>query len=323
MRNFKMFLVFVVLSFTGQDVFAAGNEFLKDLGRQLAVDYARTAVVREAENSSDARYGNPRQPQTIVNVQPQGGSGQQGGQGYYSGATIDGAHYEGEISNYVPHGFGVYTWTDGKKYSGEWSNNKRTGQGTYTWPNGQKYIGEFRDDSYSGQGTLTFSDGRKYIGEFKDDKKSGHGTFTWVDGRKYVGKWRNGKKSGQGTFTLPSGLKHIGEWRDGKRNGHGTDTLGNGTFVGEYRDGRTYEGTFTGKDGTIISGVFGDIKSGDITYPDGRKYSGEWNGSAKFLGVEVPPGSWTYERPHGFGKMAYPDGTVKIGMWWKGEFVDR
>ena len=154
--------------------------------------------------------------------------------------------------------------------------------------------------SVNGQGTYVFSDGRKYVGEFRDDKPNGEGEFSFPDGRKYVGEFKDGDPNGQG--------KHI---------------CLNGVFVGEFRAGLDYRGVFTGKDGTIITGIFsGEKKSGTIIYPDGRKYEGEWSSDREALGLleEVPPGFWTYERPHGVGKMTYPGGRAKHGIWRSGEF---
>ena len=98
----------------------------------------------------------------------------------------------------------------------------------------------------------------------------------------------------------------------------------NGVFVGELRDNKIYRGTFTGKDGIVLTGIFsGETKAGAIDYPDGRKYNGEWNGDSVFLGVAVTPGHWSYEKPHGIGKMTYPDGKIEEGIWRKGDFLGK
>jgi antitoxin component YwqK of YwqJK toxin-antitoxin module len=42
------------------------------------------------------------------------------------------------------------------------------------------------------------------------------------------------------------------------------------------------------------------------TWPDGRKYEGEWK-----IG-----------KPIGIGKKVYPDGKLKEGYWDKGKFIE-
>ena len=146
------------------------------------------------------------------------------------------------------------------------------------------------------------------------------------DGSYYKGQILNRHPHGFGTRTWTTGWKYVGQFRNGKREGQGTEYGTNGTFVGEMKNGRAYKGTFTGKDGTIITGIFGEgTKSGTIIYPDGRKYEGEWNGDPEFLGTAgtMAPGSWSYERPHGIGKMIFPDGTIKEGIWNKGKFLGK
>lgn len=190
--------------------------------------------------------------------------------------------------------------------------------------NGCHYEGYIFDNKFHGFGTLTCPSGEKYVGQFRDGKYGGQGTYTWPSGEKYVGQLRDGKRSGHGTHTSSDGCKYVGQYRDGKRSGHGRSTYINGVFVGEMKEGRVYKGTFTGDDETIITGIFGDgIGTGTIIYPDGRRYEGEWNGNAKFLGATIVRGHWTHERPHGFGKMTYLDGTIKEGSWRKGEFFSK
>jgi len=178
------------------------------------------------------------------------------------------------------------------------------GYGTYTWANGQKYAGEFKEDNLNGSGTLNLLDGQKYVGEFV-----------------------NGKYNGQGTFTSLNGVIYIGQFKEGKAEGQGTKTCISGTFVGEMKEDTTYKGTFTGKNGITLTGTFsGEIKSGTINYPDGRKYEGEWTADPTLLGIPletIPLGSWVYEQPHGLGKMAHPDGTIQKGLWEKGQFVGK
>jgi hypothetical protein len=88
---------------------------------------------------------------------------------------------------------------------------------------------------------------------------------------------------------------------------------------------RYYEGLVS--NGGYYSGRMFNNKAygyGTITYPDGRKYEGEWNEQPEERRKtieEAIQGQWVYERPHGIGKMTYPDGTIKEGLLQKGEFL--
>lgn len=215
-------------------------------------------------------------------------------------------------------------WTNGGHYKGEMLNNQPHGFGTYTFASGTKYVGQFKDRKWEGQGTLTFADGRKFVAQFKDGNVEGQGTYTSPDGQKYVGQFKDNKYNGQGTLTLPGEGEYVGQFKEDMMEGQGTLTCSNGIFVGEMKENLGYKGTFTGKDGIVLTGVFhGEIQEGTIDYPDGRKYEGEWNGDPEFPGVVTPPDHWTYERPHGVGKMTSPDGKIEEGIWNKGKFLGK
>ena len=170
------------------------------------------------------------------------------------------------------------------------------------------------------------TDGGDYKGGMFNNKPHGFGTYTLPDGQKYVGQFKDGKRDGQGTYTSPDGRKYVGQFKDGKRDGQGTYTYANGVFVGDWNDGVSCKGKFTGKDGIVLTGVFSyGTTAGTIDYPDGRKYDGEWNGDASFLGVAetATRGNWIFEVPHGVGKMVYPDGKIEEGLWNKGKFLGK
>ena len=54
----------------------------------------------------------------------------------------------------------------------------------------------------------------------------GQGTTTWSNGSRYEGSYSGGKRSGQGTYTWTNG-RYVGEWRDGRRF-NGRDTTADG-----------------------------------------------------------------------------------------------
>ena len=288
----------------------------KIVARDLAYMGMQQAVVSGVKNSIEGPRG------TTVNVTS--GVNNVVQQKYYDGKMTDGSYYKGEIEtvNNKLHGFGAHTSTNGEKYVGQFKHGIKDGQGTLTGISGQKYVGQFKDDKPHGFGAYTWTDGGKYVGQYKHGIRDGHGTLTGANGEKYVGQFKDGKLDGQGTYTWTNGEKYVGQFKHGIRDGQGTHTCLNGVFVGDWNDDVPYKGKFTGKDGTVLTGVFNcGTKAGTIDYPDGRKYDGEWNGDPKFLGVAETGGKWTFEVPHGVGKMMYPDGKIEEGIWQKGKFL--
>mmetsp|Transcript_1515 Transcript_1515/g.3318 ORF Transcript_1515/g.3318 Transcript_1515/m.3318 type:complete len:334 (-) Transcript_1515:1693-2694(-) len=67
---------------------------------------------------------------------------------------IDGDRYEGQYTEGMMHGHGVYTWTsDDSTYFGEWNNNSQSGCGVKLYGSGAVEVGEWKDDQYLGEYT--------------------------------------------------------------------------------------------------------------------------------------------------------------------------
>ena len=69
-------------------------------------------------------------------------------------------------------------------------------------------------------------------------------------------EWKDGKYHGQGTYTFKDGSTYVGEWKDDKYHGQGT-WFGKGVwkgqkYVGEYKDGKEWNGKLYDKNGNII-----------------------------------------------------------------------
>ena len=205
----------------------------------------------------------------------------------------DGEHikYVGEFKDGKPYGSATVTYVDGRKYVGELNQyTELHGQGTMTYADGKKYVGEFKNGKRDGKMTATYADGSKYVGEFKNDKKNGVGTKTYTDGGKYSGDWKDGKRHGYGTEILPGPEKgefnqYVGEFKNGKRDGNGTVTnkaYPKFKMVGEFKNGLAHgKGKITFPDGRKSSGEFkkGDLYNGEATGEDGTKYivkRGKW-----------------------------------------------
>jgi len=187
----------------------------------------------------------------------------------------NGNKYVGEIYG-RPNGQGELITLDKKKYIG-FMDRLFSGQGKSTDSNGNIYQGEFKFGWKSGQGTEIFSDGRKYIGEFRLNKPNGAGIETYPDGTKYEGNFIDGKFNGDITITFPDGTKYEGEGINGEIKGYGKYTFTDGIkfrgkyfryigvkswsghtyhsdgseFIGDWKDGKPWNGTFYFKNRNI------------------------------------------------------------------------
>lgn len=87
-----------------------------------------------------------------------------------NGIYIDsGTTYDGQFSEDLYHGNGVYTAIDGSTYRGEWKLGKMHGKGTYTWPDGSSYEGNFEEGKIAGEGVYLDNNKRVWTGSFKDE----------------------------------------------------------------------------------------------------------------------------------------------------------
>jgi hypothetical protein len=192
------------------------------------------------------------------------------GQGTFT--TTNGDKYVGEWKNGKRNGQGTYTYPSGSKYVGEYKDGLPNGQGTFTFGKGKwdgdKYVGEWKNGEKNGQGTYTWSSGNKYEGEWKDeDKWNG---IQYESNGKIQFKYVNGKelKHNGGTLYRWGEVPDIlwkefgdketqpvykGDVKDGKPNGIGILTYSVGSkYVGEWKDGEIYNGTYNNKRGDIL-----------------------------------------------------------------------
>ena len=74
------------------------------------------------------------------------------------------------------------------------------------------------------------------------------------------------------------------------QDGHGTHEYNNGTYVGEYKDGKRHgQGTFTSTKGTQYVGAwkYGKMHGeGTYTFASGNQYRGEWKNGSQWTGKE-------------------------------------
>jgi len=64
---------------------------------------------------------------------------------------VDGDRYEGQYTEGMMHGHGVYTWTsEDSTYFGEWKDNSQNGCGVKLYGSGAVEMGEWKDDQFIG-----------------------------------------------------------------------------------------------------------------------------------------------------------------------------
>ena len=122
----------------------------------------------------------------------------------YEGRCVDGyaegsgtakglAHYTGNFSRGLKHGYGIKIWPSGDRYEGEFRNDRKHGIGLYTW---------------GGNGPAA---GQLYKGSFLEDMRHGLGAYSWPTGEQYEGEWAKGEPLGPITHIPPSKSRAIQE----------------------------------------------------------------------------------------------------------------
>jgi hypothetical protein len=185
--------------------------------------------------------------------------------------------------------------------------------GKYQLEDGVCYNGDIVNGLRQGFGTLTRPDGYSYRGIWANDKRHGEGHETLPDGSNYDGDWYNDEKSGWGVSTYLDGTEHKGDWKGGVKNGWGRIVYGEDN---DKLKGRIYSGQWR-MDGDNLQG------KGEILYPNGDTYTGEWVNEARHgRGIHKASdgtnciGTWENDEAI-FGDIIYPDGTNSTGIRWK------
>ena len=132
----------------------------------------------------------------------------------------NGGHYEGDLIDNSPNGYGIVVLPNGENYEGNWYNGKPSGKGITNWSNGNSYEGNFVNGLPNGIGIYTTPFNERYEGSWSNGKKHGRGVFTSPYGN-YEGEWVNDKPNGNGVLTA-NGARYVGEVSDSLPNGYGT-----------------------------------------------------------------------------------------------------
>ena len=144
-------------------------------------------------------------------------------------ALPNGDRYQGEVTDGVLNGPGIYVWADGDRYEGTFLRALPHGEGTYTWADGRQYVGDFVQGRRHGQGELSWPNGDRFTGSFDGNKRHGRGTMKWHTGEIYSGEFDSGAMHGQGEYRWPNGDRHIGAFVRDQRSGVGILVQSNGT----------------------------------------------------------------------------------------------
>ncbi|CAB9519739.1 whole genome shotgun sequence [Seminavis robusta] len=184
---------------------------------------------------------------------------------------------------------------DAKQAKGKTNNNSQRrrkvgiphGTGTMKYEGGRFYKGHWRDGHWHGSGLLRNANGDSYEGEFVYDARHGHGIYKYENGDVYEGDFTEDKRHGKGTFMFHNGSVYRGDFVNGDFEGYGWYEFDDGYYEGEW-----------------VAGAYHGI--GTLQYTDGGSYTGRF-----FEG-----------KAHGLGEERDADGTIRRGVWSKGELSD-
>lgn len=169
--------------------------------------------------------------------------------------------YEGEFSEFEPHGKGVFFLSNGDIYKGDFILGEMTGKGTYIFNDKTYYCGDFIKGLFNGEGTMKWSNGveyhgifsnscfynkgkifndfinEKYIGNFDKNEFNGKGIYKYQNGDKYEGDFVNGIRKGKGHYKAQNGAEYIGTWDKDLPNGEGMVFCNKFKIKGIWADG--------------------------------------------------------------------------------------
>lgn len=156
------------------------------------------------------------------------------GPGIYLWANGD--RYEGTFLSALPHGKGTYTWADGRQYVGDFLQGKREGQGVLSWPNGDRFTGGFVANKREGQGVMTWHTGEVYRGQFQAGTIHGEGEYAWPNGNRHKGLFDRDQRSGLGILLRADGTSWSGVFFEGEPNGLGIERQASGAMTLQRRE---------------------------------------------------------------------------------------
>ena len=205
------------------------------------------------------------------------------------------------------NGHGVYTWPTGDRYEGEWKDDKRAGHGVSTWPDGRRHEGEWKDGKQAGHGVFTLPNGDRYEGEWKDGKYTGHASTEESEWTNAVAQARHAAAMARkGAKAATDGMDASRQAAEKARTGAVKDEKARGaaqkattsTGINEQRrkPKKMLRSIYTcavllfvwalWTEWTQGTGGICEIGNcvdghGVFTWPDGRRYEGQWKDKKK------------------------------------------
>ncbi len=189
--------------------------------------------------------------------------------------------YQGKFFNHL-YSRGELKFASKKSYEGDFVNGIFEGNGILSIPNNLTYKGNFINGLFEGNGLLTLVNNTTYEGGFKVGKFEGKGVYIQND-TKITGDFQVGKINGNALVNYKNGNVYDGLVMNYfTPNGIGKMSYANG----DVEDGTWIEGKFVnGKARYTINKIIWEgnfinhkpIDSGQIIYPDGILYAGEWS----------------------------------------------
>ncbi len=243
------------------------------------------------------------------------------------GAVFDGVY----LNQDKKHGKGQIKYPDGSVYEGEWLKDKKHGAGRLTSAAGEVFEGVFEKDApVSGKGVLPLKDGGKYEGELVQGKRHGLAKITNKEDVTKEVEYVQGKKVKKSPALISVATRnshHAGESKNAANDVSQStssaprlDRTGIAVVVPSVSSEMTgpaavlplspppvplLTAKFTNKKGAVFEGVFlyktKKHGKGQITYPDGSVYEGEW----------------LIDKRHGAGRLTSAAGEVFEGVFEK------
>lgn len=175
------------------------------------------------------------------------------------------AIFKGDWVNGQPNGVGIIEFIGTNERIEGTFNNGLNGEVFWYFSDGRHYEGGIIDGMLSGQGKMIAKDGRLiYEGSYVNNNAHGYGIYHINNSERYEGELQNGKYNGQGTYYYAQG-SWTGEWKDGKRwKGQGLLFFydDNGKQTGKFFNGYMVNGKAAGK--------------GILRFEDGSRFDGEF-----------------------------------------------
>jgi hypothetical protein len=178
-----------------------------------------------------------------------------------------GESYQGNVSNYKPHGFGRLVETvQGKRVEtfGKFVNGLKEGV-CKVKSEGYMFVGTYKSNHRMGPGKLSTMD-CEIFGNWVNDRVSDMG-YIRSKGTIYKGEITDGKRHGIGVIEKPNS-SYMGQFSNDAMEGIGRESVGKEKYIGEFKDG-------------LRSG-FG-VSTNSAT---GHTYTGSWlAGSRQGMGI--------------------------------------